>query len=58
MTPPAGDGAEDSVRLVLTKNLTRSFSCPWCQVHGKYLVLTVSAALTDSWPVIGPLILC
>ena len=36
MMPPAlgVDGAEDSVRLPMTKNPARSFSCPWCQVHG------------------------
>ena len=26
--------AEDSVRLLLSKNRARSFNCPWCQVHG------------------------
>ena len=34
MTPPAYSAAEDSVRLLLTKNPARSFSYPWCQVHG------------------------
>ena len=33
MTPPDHGGVEDSVRLLLTKNPARSFSCPWCQVH-------------------------
>ena len=28
ITPPARGGAEDSVRLLLTKNPARSFSCP------------------------------
>ena len=34
MTLTAHSGEEDSVRLLLTKNPTRSFSCLWCQVHG------------------------
>ena len=34
MTPPTHSGAEDSVRLLLTRNLAHSFSCPWCQIHG------------------------
>ena len=34
MTPLSHDGAEDSVRLLPTKNPARSISCPWCQVHG------------------------
>ena len=35
ITPPAHSGAEDSVRLLLTKNARAacSFSCPWYQVH-------------------------
>ena len=31
--PPAQGGAEDSVRLLLTKNSARSFSCFSCQVR-------------------------
>ena len=34
MTPPTHGGAEDNVKLLLTKNPARSFSYPWCQVHG------------------------
>ena len=34
MKSRAHSGAEDSVRLLLTKNPARSFCCPWCQVHG------------------------
>ena len=34
VTPPAHSVSEGSVRLPLTKNITRSLSCPWCQVHG------------------------
>ena len=33
MMPPAYGGAEGRIRLLLTKNPTRSFSFPWCQVH-------------------------
>ena len=33
MTPPFRGEAADSVRLLLTKNPARFFSCPWCQVH-------------------------
>ena len=32
--PPAQGGAEGSVRLLLTKNPTHSFSCLSCQVRG------------------------
>ena len=34
MTPPSHSGAEDSVRLLLTKHSACFFSCLWCQVHG------------------------
>ena len=34
MTPPTHGGTEDSVRLLLTKNPARFFSCPSCQVRG------------------------
>ena len=34
MTPLAHCGAEDSVRLLLTKNTARFISCLWWQVHG------------------------
>ena len=30
---PEGKIIKDSARLLLTKNPTRSVSCPWCQVH-------------------------
>ena len=32
--PLAQGAAEDSVRLLLTKNLTHSLSCPGCQMRG------------------------
>ena len=32
--PPTQGGAEGSVRLLLTKNLACSISCPNCQVRG------------------------
>ena len=36
MTPPVHGAhvTEDTVRLLLTKNPARSFSCSWRQVHG------------------------
>ena len=34
ITPPAQDGTEGNVRLLLTKHPTRSFSCPRCQLRG------------------------
>ena len=49
MTPPAHGGAADSVRLLLTKNPSRSFRCPWCQVHGISL-----ERLPRPWQTAGP----
>ena len=34
LAPPAQGGSKGSVRLLLTKNPVRSFSCPICQVRG------------------------
>ena len=34
ITPPALGGAAGGVRLLLTKNPTRSFECPICQIYG------------------------
>ena len=34
ITPFAQGGAAGSVKLLLTKNFARSFSCPDCQEHG------------------------
>ena len=45
ITPSGLGGAEGSVRLLLTKNPARSFSC---QVGTRYHVGTVNAALADS----------
>ena len=42
ITPPARGGAEDSVRLLLTKNPVCFFFCPWCHIHVHVSRLNVS----------------
>ena len=48
ITLSAYGGAENSVRLLLTKNTARFFSCPSCQIPAALAVCPVS----------GPFILC
>ena len=53
-------GAEDGFKFLLTKNPVRSFSGPWCQIHGISLFfkrLNGSRGLADSWPGIELLLL-
>ena len=47
MVPPDHSGAEDTVRLLLTKYPARSYTCPWC--HVRRLVWKVPRALAGSW---------